>query len=140
MRRLALAALVLAGCARPEAETAGRILALEPETLVVWLETGRSACLLDLRPDSLYRPGHLPGAMPIHGKRISDLRDVLPTDPDVPLVFYNEDGVPPPEDRDPAWEAAHRFRFPRVYWLDGGLAAWTALGEGTDGYKDPSPR
>jgi rhodanese-related sulfurtransferase len=140
VRLLPLVLLFALGCARPEAETAGKILELSADSLAVWIATGKPACLLDLRPDSLFLPEHLPGAMPIHGKRIADLVDVLPVDPTIPLVFYNADGVFPEPGRNPAWEAAHRFRFPVVYWLDGGIEAWTALGEGTDGYKLPEPR
>lgn len=133
-----LAALaLLASCARPEAETAGKVLPLDPDTLSVWMSRGVPVLLLDLRPRSAFRPAHISGAMPVAGKRISDLREVLPRDPSVPLVFYDADGVRPAGDADLAGEAAERYRFPLVYWLVGGLEAWTARGYGTDGYRYP---
>jgi rhodanese-related sulfurtransferase len=124
-----------AACAKEPPATDEFTKLLDPDTLAAWLDRGEQALLFDLRPDSLYVRGRLPGAIPSQGKRVPDLLEVLPFDPAVALVFYDQASRNPPADA-VAWrEAAAKYRFSRVFWLRGGVEGWIARGHGTDGYR-----
>ncbi len=121
---LAIAGLLAAGCGGRQAEVRDVL----PDTLNAWIERAVPAAVFDLRPDSLYRAGHVPGAIPAHGKTLNELREVLPRNPVTPLVFYDQSGELPPGDGDPAHRAvAYGFRL--VLWLRGGYAGWSASGQ-----------
>lgn len=109
------------------------------DTLAAWLADERAVTVLDTQPDSAFDAAHLPTAIRAHRLRITDLREVLPRDPAVPIVVYNADGAPPAPGEDLAREAA-AYGFSGVYWLDGGLNAWKARGFNVDGSRlFPSP-
>ena len=129
-----IAAGIVAGCGTPRSEHVQSARPLSPDTLRAWMEAGRQIVLLDTRPDSLHRQRSLPGAFPAAGRTIPELRQVLPMDHTVPIVFYNQDGNAPLAGEDPAREAAERYGFPLVYRLEGGLDRWQALGYPVDGY------
>ena len=105
-----------------------------PDTLAAWIEEGRRITLLDTQPDSVFDAEHLPGAIRAYGLRIPDLREVLPRDPDVPIVVYNSDGAPPAADQDLARQAVG-YGFSGVYWLDGGVKSWKERGFNVDGIR-----
>ncbi len=130
-------AAALAACGGDGGQ-AWEVRSLSPDTLQAWMRGGHPLVLLDTRPDSLYREARISGAVPAAGRTIPDLRQVLPTDHVSAIVFYNADGSAPVAGLDPAREAAEVYRFPLVYRLDGGLAAWVARGYGVDGLRDVS--
>ncbi len=104
------------------------------------MEVRAPLVLLDLRPDSLYHASRLPGAVGVNGLRVAQFRDVLPVDINAAIVFYTQDGTPPPDEENPALRMVETFRFRRVYWLTGGITAWMERGHGTDGFVHPDGR
>ena len=106
---------------------------LSPDSLQVWMAEGRPVVLLDTRSRDAYDVSHLPGAVPAESRTVSELRAVLPLDPQTPVVVYDEDGIPDPEQHDVAFEAADIYGFAHVHRLEGGLAAWRTRGFNLDG-------
>jgi rhodanese-related sulfurtransferase len=128
------AVLVGGGCSSGGEGTAGsRARSVLPDTLALWVASG-SVVLFDIQPDSLYERARLPLAAPAHGATVSDLRDLIPVDPTVPLVVYNTDGSPPPPGEDLAGAIAE-YGFREIYWLEGGLQAWVARGYNVGGSR-----
>jgi rhodanese-related sulfurtransferase len=104
-----------------------------PDTLALWVASG-NVVLFDIQPDSLYERARLPLAAPAHGASVSDLRDLIPIDPTVPLVVYNTDGSTPPPGENLA-AAIAEYGFQEIYWLEGGLHAWVDRGYNVDGSR-----
>lgn len=127
----AVLAWVLApGCAP---DTGGAARPLTPDSLHAWMERGEPHILFDTRSRADFEDRHLPGAMSAETRSIPQLREVIPMDPDIPIVVYNEDGSVPPDRLDLADEAAETYGFPNVYRLEGGLRAWESRGYTLDG-------
>lgn len=121
---------VLLGCSAPPDPQA---VLVPPDTVAAWTANARRHVLLDTRPHAEYRRDHISGAIPVAGKSVRDLRQVLPVDPTVPIVVYDGKGAAPPDSGLTRTLLDYGFR--SVHWLEGGLAAWEATGYGTDGYR-----
>lgn len=129
-------ALVLAGggCGGGKDRAAGVMVPLvAPDTLAGWVASGR-VVLFDIQPDSLYEQARLPMAAPAHDKTVTGLRELIPVDPNIPLVVYNTDGSTPPPGEDLA-DQMSEYGLPHVYWLEGGLDAWVASGYDVSGSR-----
>jgi rhodanese-related sulfurtransferase len=98
------------------------------------MEEGRRVVLFDLRPDSLYSRRRLRLAVRSHGARIADIVELIPVDPNIPMVLYNTDGVRPPAEKDLGMAMIH-YGFTSLYWLEGGIEAWVARGYEVDGAR-----
>ena len=107
---------------------------LSADSLHTWMEEGKRVVFLDVQPESLYTRARLPLAVPAHGASISDLRDVIPVDPTVPIVIYNTDGERPPWEKDLGVEMV-RYGFQTLYWLEGGVEGWMKSGYDVDGSR-----
>jgi rhodanese-related sulfurtransferase len=119
-----------AGCGKGERDS---VATVAPDSLAAWLDAGVAAVILDVRPDSLYEAGHLPGSIRAYGKGIADLREVLPPDPQDPIVVVGD-----PEREAAAARLARdadRLGFPRVFRLAGDIPAWRDAGYGLDGSR-----
>jgi|GEM_PF-7059110 len=124
---------LLAACGGSEVRREATVKRIAPDTLAAWMRSGQPLVLFDTRDRDAFERRHVPGAMAAETRRVGQLRDVLPRDPDTPIVVYNEDGTMDPAGDDLATEAAETFHFSRVYWLEGGLEAWAAAGFNLDG-------
>lgn len=138
LRRTMLAALagLVLGCGGSRVERESSVASLPPDTLQAWMVSGVEMRVFDVRSREAYDRGHVPGAVPAEDRTVSQLREVLPYQRDAPIVVYNLDGRVDPGRYDLAAEAADTFGFPRVYWLEGGLAGWRAAGYDVDGRID----
>lgn len=121
-----------AGCGGGSGGTSPGVETVAADSLVHWMDAGTYFVLLDVRPDSLFEEGRIAGSVRVHGIPFSSFREILPDDPDVPLVFVSEDGSRPPGAPD---RAAAEAGFTRVLWLDGGVRGWIASGRPVAGSR-----
>ena len=96
---------------------------IDAPELMSWIESGRAFHLVDARRVSEFDAGHLPGAVSVRHRRISDGGN------QAPVVFYC--AHPPVSDLDPCFrtivtELQNTTR--QVYWFKGGLATWRSKG------------
>jgi rhodanese-related sulfurtransferase len=112
---------------------------LSPDVLKGWLERNAPVVLFDVRPDSLFDTGRIAGSIRSGGRRVADLREVLPLDPAVPIVVLDQTGISFRSEENLAAELSH-FGFPKVYWLEGGIDAWETKGYELIGFRTVSPR
>lgn len=126
LRGLVAALLLAAAPARADHARYGIVLTIDPENARVLLDRGGVAAV-DLRPETDFRAGRLPGArsLPMAG-----LPDRLGDVPRVGvLVLYGEGPV------EPVLGAYHLIRTRAagdVYVLEGGFEAWRRLGYRTE--------
>jgi rhodanese-related sulfurtransferase len=92
----------------------------------------RPLAIYDLRPDSLFEVGRIPGSIHVRGMGLADFSQTLPPDPEAPVVFVSEDGSREPGSPD---RAAAEAGYIRVLWLEGGYLAWKAVGYPTAGSR-----
>ncbi|HEX8386038.1 MAG TPA: rhodanese-like domain-containing protein [Rubricoccaceae bacterium] len=92
-------------------------------------ERGEPFALVDVREDSEWAAGHLPGAVHI-GKGVieRDVETALP-DPDAPVVLYCGGGYRSAL----AADALGRMGYTAVESMDGGFRAWTEAGLPVEG-------
>lgn len=113
---LLLAALTACGASGSPA-IAGADLAEE-------ITRGQAPLVLDVRSDSEYAEGHVPGALHIPFRSVDDRYDELPVAKDDPIVVYCAHGPRA------SW-AEHSLReagFTNVIQLDGHMSAWKEAG------------
>ncbi len=81
---LALSLLLpLAGAA-----TAGEIPNISAEELKARLNQPRQLMVIDVRTNQEYRQGHISGAINIPPDQFEQIASLLPSDKNIPLVFY----------------------------------------------------
>lgn len=90
--------------------------------------------LFDIRVDSLFSRQRLPLAIRAHGAEVSDILELIPVDPRIPMVLYNTDGVRPAPQGDLGTEMI-RYGFTSLYWLEGGIEGWVSRGYNVDGTR-----
>jgi rhodanese-related sulfurtransferase len=99
-----------------------------------WMEQKADICILDVRTAREYNSGHIPGAMNIGHKAISDHLDELEPYMDKDVVVYCEVGVRARM----AQTALTKAGFSRVYHLTGDMAGWRNAGLATEKPGDES--
>ncbi|NNF06355.1 MAG: hypothetical protein HKN21_06315 [Candidatus Eisenbacteria bacterium] len=129
----ALPVCLLVSCGSSEIKSS--VETLSPDTLATWVENGTPVLVYDTRARLAYEQAHIPGAVPAEQKTLSELRETLLVDPQIPIVVYNQNGTILATDHDLAGEAAEKYRYPNVYWLEGGIEAWIRLNHTTDGRR-----
>ena len=126
---LLAASVPATGCGGGGAE----VRALSPDSLAVWLAEARPVVILDTRARNRFEAMHLPGAVAAEGRTVSQLKDVLPLDPAIPVVVYGLGDPLEPNAYDVAGHAAGTYGFPLVYRLEGGIRVWSERGYEADG-------
>ena len=121
--------LLLPGCG---GGTGAEVRPLSPDTLAAWVDAGIPMVLLDTRSRSAYDARHVPAAISAEKRTVTQLREVLPANPAMPLVIYDGGGEEVRGAR-LALEAAGVFGFPLVYLLEGGMAAYATGGRQLEG-------
>jgi rhodanese-related sulfurtransferase len=94
---------------------------LSPSEATIWINR-RKAAVLDLRPESDFKAGHLPGSKHILADRISGGVDKLKLDRQNPVILVCHSGMSArrvvPE--------LKKLGFAEVAVLDGGVQGWQA--------------
>jgi rhodanese-related sulfurtransferase len=105
-------------------EARAKVRETDVETVRKRLEAGETVHLIDVREESEYARGRLPGARHL-GKGIieRDIERVVP-DPNTPLVLYCGGGFRSAL----AADNLRRMGYTRVESMDGGFRAWTEAG------------
>lgn len=78
------------------------------------------AFVVDLRSESDFRRGHIPGAFSIPARRLGESREVLPQDAEAPILVYDDNGAV--SDDAALWLVEQGYN--AVSALTGGLEAW----------------
>lgn len=81
--------------------------------------------LVDLRPESQVKKGHIPRAVNIPFAELSDSEDEFPANMSAPLVFYGNG-----DDAEKADKMARKWGYKKTALIDGGMQKWL-----TDGNK-----
>jgi rhodanese-related sulfurtransferase len=109
---------------RLTAEARQRVRELSPQELQARLEQGEKLCVIDVREESEWNQGHLPGAIHL-GKGVIE-RDIEKQVPDAhaELVLYCGGGSRSAL----AAENVQKMGYDRVLSLQGGLRGWQQAG------------
>ncbi|WP_114654073.1 rhodanese-like domain-containing protein [Polynucleobacter necessarius] len=94
---------------------------LSPSEATIWINR-RKAAVLDLRPESDFKAGHLPGSKHILADRISTRLDKLKLDRKNPVILVCQSGVSARK----AVPELKKLGFSEVAVLDGGVQGWQA--------------
>jgi rhodanese-related sulfurtransferase len=94
---------------------------LSPTEATIWINR-RKAGVLDLRPESAFKAGHLPGAKHVPANEIAARIEKLKLDPKNPLILVCETGIHSRK----AISEVKKLGFIEVGILDGGVQAWQA--------------
>lgn len=94
---------------------------LSPSEATIWINR-RKAAVLDLRPESDFKAGHLPGSKHILADRISAGLDKLKLDRKNPVILVCQSGVSARK----ALPELKKLGFSEVAVLDGGVQGWQA--------------
>lgn len=106
------------------ADAKTRIREVDVEQVKRWLGSGERVTLVDVREESEYAAGHLPGAVHI-GKGVieRDIETKVP-DPAAPLVLYCGGGFRSAL----AADAVQKMGYTNVISMDGGWSGWVKAG------------
>jgi rhodanese-related sulfurtransferase len=94
---------------------------LSPTEATIWMNR-RKAGVLDLRPESAFKAGHLPGAKHVPANEIAARVEKLKLDRKNPLILVCETGIHSRK----AISEVKKLGFIEVGILDGGVQAWQA--------------
>jgi rhodanese-related sulfurtransferase len=94
---------------------------LSPTEATIWMNR-RKAGVLDLRPESAFKAGHLPGAKHVPANEIAARVEKLKLDRKNPLILVCETGIYSRK----AISEVKKLGFIEVGILDGGVQAWQA--------------
>ena len=94
---------------------------LSPTEATIWINR-RKAVVLDLRPASDFKIGHLPGSKHILAEQISSGIDKLKLDRNNPIILVCESGA----NARKLVPALNKLGFSEVAVLDGGVQGWQA--------------
>ena len=94
---------------------------LSPTEATIWINR-RKAGVLDLRPESAFKAGHLPGAKHVPANEIAARIEKLKLDRKNPLILVCETGIHSRK----AISEVKKLGFIEVGILDGGVQAWQA--------------
>jgi rhodanese-related sulfurtransferase len=94
---------------------------LSPTEATIWINR-RKAGVLDLRPESAFKAGHLPGAKHVPANEIAARVEKLKLDRKNPLILVCETGIHSRK----AISEVKKLGFIEVGTLDGGVQAWQA--------------
>jgi rhodanese-related sulfurtransferase len=94
---------------------------LSPTEATIWMNR-RKAGVLDLRPESAFKAGHLPGAKHVPANEIAARVEKLKLDHKNPLILVCETGIHSRK----AISEVKKLGFIEVGILDGGVQAWQA--------------
>jgi rhodanese-related sulfurtransferase len=94
---------------------------LSPSEATIWINR-RKAAVLDLRPESDFKAGHLPGSKHILADRISTGLDKLKLDRKNPVILVCQSGMSARK----ALPELKKLGFSEVAVLDGGVQGWQA--------------
>jgi rhodanese-related sulfurtransferase len=94
---------------------------LSPTEATIWINR-RKAGVLDLRPESAFKAGHLPGAKHVPANEIAARVEKLKLDRKNPLILVCETGIHSRK----AISEVKKLGFIEVGILDGGVQAWQA--------------
>jgi rhodanese-related sulfurtransferase len=86
-----------------------------------FVETG-NIVLVDLRPSTLYKAGHIPRAYNYPLEDMEDLEDDLPYSTAAPVVLYGDGAME-------AYKFVKKLGYKKTSIFEGGLAAWQAAGK-----------
>ena len=112
------------GFLRVVAETRPRVRETDVPGVRARIERGESFHLVDVREDSEWERGHLPGAIHIgRGVIERDIEKLIP-DPDADIVLYCGGGYRSVL----AAESLQRMGYRNVTSMDGGFRGWTEAG------------
>jgi phage shock protein E len=84
--------VTLAGCSAPAKQAADPVNAARPIEQVAWDAIAGGAAVIDVRTDSEFQEGHLPGAINIPYDQITSRLAELPSDRSQPIVLYCRSG------------------------------------------------
>jgi rhodanese-related sulfurtransferase len=121
---LALIALMLVSGAALFLPTLSTLISgkgLSPSEATIWINR-RKAAVLDLRPESDFKAGHLPGSKHILADRISVGLDKLKLDRKNPVILVCQSGVSARK----VVPELKKLGFSEVAVLDGGVRGWQA--------------
>jgi len=121
---LALIALLLVSGAALLLPTLSTLISgkgLSPTEATIWMNR-RKAAVLDLRPEDIFKAGHLPGAKHVPANEIAVKIEKLKLDRKNPLILVCETGVSSRK----AIAEVQKLGFAEVGTLDGGVQAWQA--------------
>jgi rhodanese-related sulfurtransferase len=94
---------------------------LSPSEATIWINR-RKAAVLDLRPESDFKAGHLPGSKHILADRISIGLDKLKLDRKNPVILVCQSGMSARK----VVPELKKLGFSEVAVLDGGVRGWQA--------------
>jgi rhodanese-related sulfurtransferase len=94
---------------------------LSPTEATIWINR-RKAAVLDLRPASDFKIGHLPGSKHILAEQIPSGIDKLKLDRNNPIILVCQSGA----NARKLVPELNKLGFPEVAVLDGGVQAWQA--------------
>jgi rhodanese-related sulfurtransferase len=94
---------------------------LSPSEATIWINR-RKAAVLDLRPESDFKAGHLPGSKHILADRISIGLDKLKLDRKNPVILVCQSGMSARK----VVPELKKLGFSEVVVLDGGVRGWQA--------------
>lgn len=100
---------------------------IDSDQLKAWIDQGKTMLLVDSRVASEYKEGHLPGAVNLPEPAMEKLRDRLPRDRKLPIVFYCN-GWPECKKSHEACTKALQWGYTEVYWFREGTPAWREKG------------
>lgn len=106
------------------AEARARVREMNPATLAKRLAAGNKTVVIDVREDSEWSAGHIPGALHIaRGVLERDIEKAVP-DVDADVVVYCQGGGRSAL----AADSLTKMGYGRVYSLQGGFKAWLDAG------------
>jgi rhodanese-related sulfurtransferase len=94
---------------------------LSPTEATIWINR-RKAAVLDLRPESDFKIGHLPGSKHILAEHIPSGIDKLKLDRKNPVILVCQSGT----NARKLVPELNKLGFPEVAFLDGGVQGWQA--------------
>lgn len=119
---LGLALVTLQACSLASSPSVAR------EDLAEQIARGEAPLVLDVRSDSEFTEGHVPGAVHIPFRSVDERSAELPVDKDDPIVVTCQHGPRA------VWAARslRKAGYTNVSFLDGHMSAWTAAGLPTE--------
>lgn len=111
----------------PAWKKAGNVIVSNVAGLERYNKLGASYILLDLRPKSAVKKGHMPKAVVLPEGGVSAMKGQFPKYKNAAIVLYNQDGNL--ASATPAFEEIRGWGYKNLSILSGGIEAWKTAGK-----------